>query len=290
MHKRTMQKCIERPDHYGCRIIGISDLWHEGAWVSSGCFDLCEDTCFLPCLQALGLSYRGQEKIFGNCFCIKHYAHYKRFLLDFVAGVTELLEEYFPASLLENTGEMWDTVLECHSGSMYVLYTSWIIALNYVEFIKAVQANDHAKIDNMMAPLFVILMSTGHFNVAEQMMANCFDDVTLLPQLLEVRRKHQCMTLTNRMAYDGLVLANEKLNLKVNKRMGGATGINFVQDLIQTFNATEPVEDKINEMFGQQTKHEDWMGPHEDNSAAVREYFRRKLTEVNTCTQQLLLS
>jgi hypothetical protein len=58
------------------------------------------------------------------------------------------------------------------------------------------------------------------------------------------------MTLTNRMAYDGLLLANEKLNNKVNKRMGGATDIKFVTDLMQTFNASERVEEQLNEMFG----------------------------------------
>jgi hypothetical protein len=86
--------------------------------------------------------------------------------------------------------QVWD-VLEEHSGTMFVVYTSWLIACHYIELLKATQANSPERIDNCMGPLYTTLMCTGHFNVAEQVINNCYDDATLKPELLAIKKKHQ---------------------------------------------------------------------------------------------------
>jgi hypothetical protein len=105
-HRQPNYNYARDADHFGNCIVSGADMWHMNAWHSCACFDLCEDTCFMPCIAHMGLTHRGKAKVFGHCFCIGLSAHYKLFLLEFVDGVTEVLESYFPASMLENPGEV----------------------------------------------------------------------------------------------------------------------------------------------------------------------------------------
>ena len=162
---------------------------------------------------------------------------------------------------------------------MYVLYSTWIIVMYYVDLLRATTCFDIERIDEGMPPAYNILLCTGHTNVAEQVLRTVWNELTLLPELLEAVKQNQCMTLSNRMAYDGPVLAVEKVNNKVSHILGGATDATFVSDYIWSLNATERMEEQVNQMFHIVEESADFLAPRIENSAAIRDYYNQILTD-----------
>ena len=161
-------------------------------------------------------------------------------------------------------GAMWDE-LETANPGVFILYSTWIIVLYYVDLKQEIRQAGIEGIEAAMGPIYNILLATGHWNVADQIVRSCWNDLTLLPEVNEVVKHHQLATMSNRMAYDGCVFLLEKTNDKVNHRLGGATDINAISEAIVAFNATDPVEDMLSEMFGIDSEPQDYTRAHEDN-------------------------
>lgn len=170
-------------------------------------------------------------------------------------------------------GAMWDE-LETANPGVFILYSTWIIVLYYVDLKQEIRQAGIEGIEAAMGPTYNILLATGHWNVADQIVRSCWNDLTLLPEVNEVVKHHQLATMSNRMACDGCVFLLEKTNDKVNHRLGGATDINAISEAIVAFNATDPVEDMLSEMFGIDSEPQDCTRAHEDNVNGTYEYYR----------------
>ena len=106
LDKRVDDRCIERPYSFGKQIVGVKDMCHLCWWTCCSVFDLCEESCFLPCIKHLKLDYRGKQKIFGSCFSIKLSIHYEHFLMAWIDAVTRLLSELYEPQELQDSGEL----------------------------------------------------------------------------------------------------------------------------------------------------------------------------------------
>ena len=115
----TGNTSIDFLKHWQCQVLVLVDIllpsienFHTSSnpylcwWTCCSVFNLCEESCFLPCIKHLKLDYRGKQKIFGSCFSIKLSIHYEHFLMAWIDAVTRLLSELYEPQELQDSGEL----------------------------------------------------------------------------------------------------------------------------------------------------------------------------------------